>query len=240
MARRCLVYRHVAFEDLGTFAPELVRAGYAIRYREMGVDAPDPREAAEADLLVVLGGPIGVYETGAYPFLTGEIAAIAARLNAAGPTLGICLGHQLIAAALGASVGPGLAKEIGWAPIRLTAEGKASPLAPLDGAAVLHWHGDIATLPAGGVRLAETETCRNQAFMLGDHVLAMQFHVEADPGRIGQWLIGHAVEIARAGIDPNRIREDTARHGAATAAAGAAVLRSWLQRIRVRAEAARV
>jgi GMP synthase (glutamine-hydrolysing) len=240
MARRCLVYRHVAFEDLGTFGPELEEAGYEIGYREMGVDPADPIEAVEADLLVVLGGPIGIYETDAYPFLTEEIAAIGARLDAEGPTLGICLGLQLIAAARGAFVGPGLAKEIGWAPIRLTAEGRASPLAPLDARPVLHWHGDIATLPAGATRLAETETCRNQAFMIGDKVLALQFHVEADPERIEQWLIGHAVELAKAGIDPNTVREDAARHGAATGRAGAAALKSWLARIAVRAESARV
>jgi GMP synthase (glutamine-hydrolysing) len=240
MARRCLVYRHVAFEDLGTFGRELRDAGYEIGYREMGVDPADRMEASKADLLVVLGGPIGVYETGTYPFLSDEIAAIAARLDAGRPTLGICLGLQLIAAARGASVGPGLAKEIGWAPVRLTAEGRASALAPLDGKAVLHWHGDIATLPAGATRLAETEICRNQAFTLGENVLALQFHIEADPGRIEQWLIGHAVELAKAGVDPDRIREDTRRHGAATVAAGTSALKSWLHRIGVRAEAAGV
>jgi GMP synthase (glutamine-hydrolysing) len=228
MARRCLVFRHVAFEDLGIFQPELARAGYDVQYREMGVDAADTADALAAGLLVVLGGPIGVYESDAYPFLATELVAIRARIEAGLPTLGICLGHQLIAVATGAFVGPGLVREIGWAPVRLTDEGRKSPLAPLDGRQVLHWHGDIATLPEGAQRLAETEPCRNQAFMLGANVLALQFHVEADPGRIEQWLIGHAVELAKAGIDPAAIRDDTRRFGAATASAGASVLRSWL------------
>jgi GMP synthase (glutamine-hydrolysing) len=225
---RCLVYRHVAFEDLGLFGPELERAGYDISYREMGVDAADRSEALATDLLVVLGGPIGVYESDTYPFLTAEIAAIRERVAAHRPTLGICLGLQLIAVAAGGFVGPGLAKEIGWAPIKLTTEGLASPLKHLDGRRVLHWHGDIATLPAGALRLAETEPCRNQAFMIGANLLAMQFHVEANPDRIEQWLIGHTVELAKAGIDPGLIREDTLRFGKETAAAGAAVLRTWL------------
>jgi GMP synthase (glutamine-hydrolysing) len=225
---RCLAYRHVAFEDLGLFRPELERAGYNIRYREMGVEPADRSEALAADLLVVLGGPIGVYEADIYPFLSEEIAAIRARVEAHRPTLGICLGLQLIAVAAGGFVGPGLAKEVGWAPIKLTAEGLASSLKQLDGRRVLHWHGDIATLPTGAVRLAETEPCRNQAFMIGGNVLAMQFHVEADPDRIEQWLIGHAVELAKAGIDPGLIREDSMRFGRETAAAGVAVLQAWL------------
>ena len=225
MTRRCLVYRHVAFEDLGLFRVEVERAGYEISYLEIGVDGVN---AMNAELVVVLGGPIGVYETDDYPFLVDEIAAIRARVEKGRPTLGVCLGHQLIAAAMGAFVGPGVAGEIGWAPISLTEEGRSSPLAPLDGHPVLHWHNDIATLPSGASRLAETEICRNQAFMLGENVLALQFHVEADPDRIEQWLIGHAVELANANIDPAVIRADTLRLGKTAAAVGTAVLRNWL------------
>ena len=83
-------------------------------------------------------------------------------------------------------------------------------------------------LPSGARRLAETESCRNQAFTLGDNVLALQFHVEVDAARIEQWLIGHAVELAKSGTDPNALRADTRRHGEATATAGAALLDDWL------------
>ena len=241
MARRCLVFRHIAFEDLGAFEPVLMRAGYHIRYREMGVDPVERAEADAADLLVVLGGPIGVYDTAAYPFLSDEIAAVARRIAADRPTLGVCLGLQVIATASGAAVGPCLTTEIGWSPVTLTEEGEASPLARLASQPVLHWHGDIASLPPGARRLAETESCRNQAFALGDNVLALQFHVEVDAARIEQWLIGHAVELAKSGVDPNELRADTRRHGEATAAAAAALLKDWLASIAARsgAEAAR-
>ena len=118
MTKTLLAIRHVAFEDLGGFEAPLKDAGYAIRYADMGVD--DVAGFGDPDLLVVLGGPIGAYEDDLYPWLKDEIAAIAARLQAQRPTLGICLGAQLMARALGARVYPGPAKEIGWKPLDLT------------------------------------------------------------------------------------------------------------------------
>ena len=111
--------------------------------------ASTPKRLLAPDLLIVLGGPIGVYETETYPFIADEIAAIAARLAADKPMLGICLGAQMMAAALGARVAPGPVKEIGWAPLHLTAAGEKSVLAPLGATPVLHWHGDNCELPAG-------------------------------------------------------------------------------------------
>jgi GMP synthase (glutamine-hydrolysing) len=231
LAKTCLVLRHLAFEDLGTLAPVLTAADYAIAIHDLGV-GPLPRDQiASADLLVVLGGPIGVYESAVYPFLTPEIAAIRARLGTQRPTLGICLGHQLIATALGAVVAPGPAKEIGWGLVQLTRAGDGSVLAPLRDVPVLHWHGDSAELPAGAVCLAETDICRNQAFAIGRHVLALQFHIEVDPGRIEQWLVGHTMELAKAGIDPRAIRADTAQHGPAMAKIGPAIVARWLEGI---------
>ena len=107
-----LAIRHVAFEDLGGFEAPLKEAGYAIRYADMGVE--DVASLPSPDLLAVLGGPIGAYEDDLYPFLQDEIALITARLAAGRPILGICLGAQLMARALGARVYPGRAKEIGW------------------------------------------------------------------------------------------------------------------------------
>jgi len=226
--KSCLVLRHVAFEGLGVLADLLPDYGFATRICEIGVDLFPADEIASCDLLIVLGGPIGVYETEAYPFLVDELSAIDARLRGKKPTLGICLGAQLMAAALGAKVAPGPAKEIGYAPLTLTDEGRASPLALLEGVNVLHWHGDAFALPAGGQNLAYTTVCPHQAFALESYALGLQFHAEVEPGALEPWLIGHAVELAKAGIDPRTIRAQAAEFGAGTAAAGRHVFRAWL------------
>jgi GMP synthase (glutamine-hydrolysing) len=224
----CIAIRHVAFEDVGLLSGLLAERGFALRYLDAGVDRLDPAALVAADLVVVLGGPIGVYEDDRYPFLQEEFAAVRARLDAGRPTLGICLGAQIIARALGAEVAPGPEKEIGWGRIALTEAGKISVLAPFRSAPVLHWHGDNAALPAGAVSLASTRACPHQAFAIGDRILALQFHIEAEPARIEQWLVGHTVELAKAGIDPRAIRRQAAEAGPLTAKAGREVLAAWL------------
>jgi len=229
MTRTAVAIRHVAFEDVGVWRKTLVGLGYDLAYVEAGVDDLAGAALLAADLVIALGGPIGVYETDAYPFLAGEIAILRRRLESHKPVLGVCLGAQAMAAALGARVAPGPAKEIGYAPVELTAAGRASPLARLDGVSVLHWHGDNFDLPAGAERLAATAMCPVQAFRLGPRALGLQFHVEADPRRIEAWLVGHAVELTQAKVDPRALRADASRVGAATAAAGRAILVDWLE-----------
>jgi GMP synthase (glutamine-hydrolysing) len=232
---RCIAIRHVAFEDAGLLAPLLVERGMTLRYIEAGVDAFDAADILATDLVVVLGGPIGVYEEERYPVLREEFAALRPRLAQKRPTLGICLGAQMIAKLLGAPVGPGPRKEIGWANVDLSDAGRGSVLAPLADVPVLHWHGDNAGLPDGAVSLASTPACPHQAFSVGDTILALQFHIEADPARIEQWLVGHAAELAAAGIDPADLRAQAREHGAATARAGRAIMSQWLDRACVRA-----
>ncbi len=132
------------------------------------------------DLLVVLGGPVGVYQTEAYPFLADELRLLETRLKASRPTLGLCLGSQLIAAAMGAKVAPAGHSEVGFSKLTLNDAGQASPLRHLEGVEVLHWHGDTFALPEGATLLASTELCRHQAFALGPNILALQFHPEPD------------------------------------------------------------
>ncbi|MEU4384230.1 glutamine amidotransferase [Promicromonospora sp. NPDC023805] len=240
VARNVLAIRHVPFEDLGLLEPLLRARGYRTSYLDVPVEPVTPETALEPDLLVVLGGPIGVYETETYPFLAAEREAIAARVQAGRPTLGVCLGAQLVAAALGADVVATGRKEIGYATLTLTAagrdtaeghdtaDGRDSVLAPLDDVRVLHWHGDQFAIPEGAVRLAETPGFPNQAFAIGSHVLGLQFHLEADHTQIERWLVGHAHELASAGIDPNSIRSDAAAYGPALAEAARRTFDRWL------------
>ncbi|RIK94227.1 MAG: glutamine amidotransferase [Proteobacteria bacterium] len=223
-----IALRHIAFEDLGTLTPALAARGFDVRYLDAGVD--DVRDVAACDLAVILGGPIGAYEEDRYPFLIDEMRVIEARLAAGLPTLGICLGAQLMARALGARVYPGTQKEIGWSPLRLSAAGARSPLRALGNptAPVLHWHGDTFDLPAGAELLASTEITQNQAFAHGRHALALQFHIEAEPAKLERWLIGHTMELTAAGIDIAALRRDTARHGPPLQSLTAQVLNEWL------------
>jgi GMP synthase (glutamine-hydrolysing) len=237
MSKTCVAVRHVAFEDMGALAPLLAARGYAVRWLEAGVDAIEASALLAPDLVVVLGGPIGVYEADTYPFITAEVAAVGARLNAGKPMLGICLGAQMMAAALGARVAPGPVKEIGWAPLTLTSAAENSVLAPLTGVPVLHWHGDNCELPGGCRRLAATEACPVQAFVRAPSQLALQFHIEVEPQSIERWLVGHTVELAKAGIDPRTLRAQAAAYGSATLAAGRAVLANWLDATAGRAAA---
>ncbi|WP_334148133.1 glutamine amidotransferase-related protein [Hyphomicrobium sp.] len=132
--------RHVHFEDLGTFEAVLVDAGYKIHYCDLRISDLRTAGPESVDLLIVLGGPIGVYETDTYPFLVEEQHLLQARVAQHRPTLGICLGAQLIASVLGAKVGPTGSKEIGFSELALTDAGRTGPLRHLHGAPVLHWH----------------------------------------------------------------------------------------------------
>jgi GMP synthase (glutamine-hydrolysing) len=129
-------------------------------------------------------------------------------------------------------VGPGPRKEIGWAPVELSDAGARSALRHLEGIPVLHWHGDNLALPAGCEHLASTPHCPVQAFRRGGNVLGLQFHLELEPRRIESWLIGHTVEIGKAGIDPRQVRDETRQHGETLRAVGATVFGEWLDQIR--------
>jgi GMP synthase (glutamine-hydrolysing) len=223
---KCLALYHVRFEDLGGFAAPLERAGYAIEYRHAGAAPLRLDEWRDADLVVVLGGPIGVGDTAAYPWLDAELDGLAHRLALRRPTLGICLGAQLMANALGGRIVRRHAMEIGWS--RLDIAPDAGPLDALRGIPVLHWHGDNIVPPDGVTSLAATDGTPCQAFAVGSHGLALQCHVEFAAAALEEWLTGHAVELAHAGTDLHALRAATARHGRDLALAGTELLRRWL------------
>jgi GMP synthase (glutamine-hydrolysing) len=230
MARKtAAVIQHVHFEDLAAFAPALERNGYAIRYHEAARDDLPDRALFDCDLLVILGGPIGAYEEDSYPFLCRELAVIERRVASDRPIMGICLGAQLMARALGARVYPAAAKEIGWAPITLTEAGRKGPTRHLDGGPVLHWHGDTFDLPDGAELLASTSICRNQAFSRGRNALALQFHPEATAENLELWFVGHAVEISGVpGLTVNGLRADSRKFAPEAQERGCRCLSEWL------------
>jgi len=228
--RNAVALRHVAFEDLGLLAPLLERQGWDVALREAATTDLTDAGIAQADLLVVLGGPIGVGDSSDYPFLSQELRLLERRLADGRPTLGICLGSQLMAMALGSRVYAGHAKEIGWGSVQLTDDGMASCLRPLadPDAVVLHWHGDTFDLPAGASRLASNAAYQNQAFAFGRNALAVQFHVEADPARLEEWYIGHTVELAAAGISIPSLRTATKQVAGRLPAQAERIFTRWL------------
>jgi GMP synthase (glutamine-hydrolysing) len=227
--KRAIAIRHVGFEDLGILAPILASRGYHAIYLDSGVDDLKRVSFGADDLLIVLGGPIGAYEERTYPFLCDELQLIESALRRNVPTLGICLGAQLLARARGARVYPGRAKEIGIGPVALTSVGLQSCLRQLnEDRHVLHWHGDTFDLPPNAVLLASTDITPTQAFAIGRGVLGLQFHIETEPGGFERWLIGHTNELATAGIDVPDLRDRARRQLPQIAAAGAKVLSGWL------------
>ena len=228
---RCIALQQVCFEDIGVFAPVLADFGFSTEYRQAGAAPIAKSEWLSADLVVVLGGPIGVYEEDKYPWLLDEIEGLRSRLARHEPTIGICLGAQLMAAALGSRVYPGTGKEIGWKRVDLADAERRSSLSHLRDIEMLHWHGDTFDLPPGSTLLASTEHTRHQAFSLGDFGLAIQFHPEVDGRQIERWLIGHTCELAHARISVQELRQQTERLARQSAKAGRAMLADWLTQL---------
>jgi GMP synthase (glutamine-hydrolysing) len=234
MKREVLAIRHVYFEDLGSLELVLGDRGQLVRYLDVGrarIDAPNPLDTS---LMVVLGGPIGAYDDALFPHLNPLLSMLEKRIAAGLPTIGICLGAQLIARALGAKVYPAAQKELGWKALTLTDAGRASALRhfEVDGQSipVLHWHGDTFDLPDGATRLASTDVCENQAFAWGDHVLGLQCHPEVLVERFESWLVAYSAEVAQCGIDVNALRVDTARYGPGLERAACKMFGEWLER----------
>ena len=173
---------HVPHEALGNMEPWFVRQGWRITRTRLYANDPLPDPGA-IDWLVVMGGPMAVYEEDRYEWLVPEKRFIERVLARGIPALGVCLGSQLLAEVLGGKVYKHERQEIGWFPVELTETGRASPLLEgLPGSFTpLHWHGDTFSLPDGAQHLAESEACAHQAFAYGERVLGLQFHLEALP-----------------------------------------------------------
>ncbi|WP_077528916.1 glutamine amidotransferase [Vreelandella utahensis] len=228
MLKRAIAIRHLAFEDLGVLESLLLGSGYKVSYREAGVDDLEAIEEAQPDLLVILGAPISANDIETYPFVEQELALIQRLSERGTAVLGICLGAQLIARALGAGVEAMPRKEIGFSPIELTEEGGASVLAPLHGMPVLHWHGEACGPVTGAPSLARTQICDNQAFQPASRILGLQFHLEVPLKRFERWLIGHCSELGSAGVSVPQLRRDAVEYLPQLETVATDVFRRWL------------
>ena len=230
--KTALIVRHVEREGAAAYLTPMEAAGY--RIERLNVAEPGAIDTCflDPDLLVVMGGPMGVYERHLYPWIGPEIEKIAKRIERNRPTLGVCLGAQMVAAAMGAQVYRGPQAEVGFVAITLNEEAAQSPLRHLHEVPVLHWHSDTFDLPRGAELLASTSGYPHQAFRRGANVLALQFHAEMgeDP-RFEIWLDHFREDF---GCCPQReaaLRSDYAAHGPAAVAAGRAMVAQWLSEI---------
>lgn len=223
--------QHLAFEDLGSLEDTVYQLGFRVRYFEAGVDDLSPALNYEG-LTIILGGPIGVYETEDYPFLVDEIAGLKQRLTSNKPTIGICLGAQLIAHALGAKVYAGHQKEIGWGLLEIKTV-EPNILSPLKDTHVLHWHGDTFDLPENATLLASSDIYPNQAFSIGNNILALQFHLEIAEQSFEKWLIGHTCEIRHAGLSIPQLRQDNLCYAAQSEQQSHKIMQNFVENIRL-------
>lgn len=233
------VVRHLAFEDLASFEAVLQAKGYLVNYIEAADFALVPEDFKQIDafsdgLLVVLGGPISVNDGAMFSFLEAEVALLKKRIAADKPTLGICLGAQLIASAMGAKIYPGAEKEIGWYDLKITTAGEKTALRYLNGehCSMLHWHGETFDLPENATLLASSEKYVNQAFSVGKNVLALQFHPEVTQQSMEKWFIGHIGEIMQTeGIDVSQLRNDTHQYANQLEIQGELFFNSWINEV---------
>lgn len=212
---KILVLQHVAHELLGTLNPLFKKNKFRIKYVNFARDAHQKPKLDSYHGLVVLGGPMNVDETKDFPNLKYEVKLIQEAIKKDIPVLGICLGSQLVAKALGAKVYPNKSKEIGWYNLYLTAEGKKDPvLSKLKKSEkIFQWHGDTFELPDGAVHLAQSSLCKNQAFRYGKKVYAFQFHMEVSQAVIERWLrvpvMQEELDSLKGKVSANKIRLET-------------------------------
>jgi len=194
MRIQCL--QHVPFEGPAAIGDWAAKMGYPLTTTPLFAGAALP-DQADFDWLVAMGGPMGVQDQGLYPWLADEKRLLRDTIDRGKTLVGVCLGAQLIAEALGARVFANPHKEIGWFPIELTASGRESRAvgslpARLE---VFHWHGDTFDLPRGAVHLARSQACEHQAFLFEGRVLGLQFHVESTPASVRDLVANCADEI---------------------------------------------
>lgn len=207
-----LIVRHIDIEGPGRLGEFLASKGISLDFIELENGDRLPDAIGEYGFIVILGGPMNVYEEDKYPFLKYEDGLIKDAIKKEIPLLGICLGAQLIAKATGAKVFKNRAKEIGWYDISLTEDGLSDPM--FKGVerefSVFQWHGDTFSIPGGGVLLAESELCKNQAFRYRS-AYGLQFHIEVTFEMIKEWIDSYKDELnsLKGIVDPGKIIKES-------------------------------
>ena len=210
---KVIIIKHIDIEGPGTIGDFLDGNGIPYHIIDIFNGEPLPDSLSNTSAVIVLGGPMNVYEEDKYPFLKEEDKYLKEVIAEGLPTLGFCLGAQLIAKAKGAKVKKAPQKEIGWFKILLNRNGSSDPLfqefpGEVD---VFQWHGDTFDIPDGAVKLAESELCSNQAYRIGDNIYGLQFHVEVTDELIYQWIDAYRDEVdsLKGIVDTDRIISDT-------------------------------
>ncbi len=240
MARpKILVFQHVPYEPLGTLDPLLKESGFRIRYVNFGRNPEERPVLDKYAALIVLGGPMNSDQIDTYPNLQTEVELIREAADRDMSVLGICLGAQLIAKALGGSVNRNPTREIGWYDVELTPEGAADPVlstfAPRQ--QVFQWHEDGITLPDDCIHLARSPASEVQAFRHGEHVYGFQFHLEVDRSLIERWLTvpdnQPILEAEQGNVVPDEVRAQTGEKIADLQALSRQTFGRWIDRFEI-------
>lgn len=234
MIRTATIFRHVLDNGPATIGDVLRERDVEINFIDTFSDSIDHLDPLAPDLLVVLGGAPGVYQEDAYPFLKQERSIIQKRLEADRPTLGICLGAQLMASALGSRVYPGTnGPEVGWCTVQMTEAGNDSALRSLseDFTRIMQWHGDTFDLPQGAVLLASSKQYPNQVFQWGRNGLGLQCHIEVTRKIVHAWGVNAAQDVLCGKLDLKKLHDETDQYADIMQQQSQIFLHDWLDRV---------
>ena len=224
-----LVFQHASPETLGVIADALGDRGLTTRYVHSFLEEPLPPDLSGIDALVVMGGPMGVYDQGRMLFLKTEMQLIEQALKQKKPVLGVCLGSQMLATVLGANVIRRKDREIGWQRVQLSENGIFDPLLKSiePSFTAFHWHRDIFELPQGTVSLASSDMTEHQAFRYGENAYGFLCHLEMTENMVREMIRLFSNELDEEKIDPTVLMEQGLQHHPPLERIGKEVFGRW-------------